>query len=401
MRYGEKEKQLLKLTEEIGTPFYLFRKSVMLDNLRRMKNAFSTFRGEFQIAYALKANPLKEIAISFAREGTRFDILSPGELDVIRKADLPVEKVIYTSVGETRKEFRYALEKGVRTFVIGSLHGFENLVSLAEEMGICPDVMLRVNPQFDIKATITTAGGISKFGVPLTGGRESAENILPKLLKSPELNFLGFHFHLGTQVISPTYYVEACRKVIEFARKHDISFSVLDIGGGFPVEYVEPVPPIEEFGLKISRCLNEHLREEISLIAEPGRFLVAEAGSLITSVINIKELPFGTIVVVDASYNQLPDVLIGQRYPVRAVVDAPITKKYRIAGNLCDGLDWLEPEEIQLPMLKIGDILVFEKVGAYSNVFRMSFGNFPLPPIVWEENGETKVIRGRVDVLEI
>jgi diaminopimelate decarboxylase len=394
------ERRLKGLVEDVGTPLYLFRKSVMLKCFRMIKKAFSGLSGEIRIAYALKANPLKEIAACFAAEGAGFDVLSPGELDVILKAGIPVERVIYTSVSETEQEVQYALERGVRTFVIGSRHGFGNLVKLTQKRRIRVDVMLRINPQLEVRAKISTAGRISKFGVPLTGVGDSAERMLPRLLDCNDLNFLGYHFHLGTQVASPVHYIEACRRVLEFTDRHEVSVKALDIGGGFPVDYLEPVPSIDEFGSQISSYLNAHFKEKMNVILEPGRFLVAEAGSLITRVVNIKESSSGTIVVTDTSYNQLPDLLAGQRYPVRTLIDRPTTRGYRIAGNLCDGRDWLEPNEVLLPELKIGDVLVFGGVGAYSNVFRMSFGNMPLPPLVWEEEGRTEILRERTPLFD-
>jgi len=181
-----------------------------------------------------------------------------------------------------------------------------------------------------------------------------------------------------------------------------MSINILDIGGGFPVKYLADVLSIEAIGKSLSQFLNSWRKTigEFDLIAEPGRFLVADAGILVTRVINIKNREHAKIAIVDANYNELPDVLIGQHYPMRVLGKSNNEEVYRIAGNLCDGGDWLEPDPTLLPKLTEGDLIIFDNVGAYASTFKMSFCDMDLPPILFVDGDKCSIARERVKSIE-
>jgi len=388
---------LQRISQTEGTPYYLINGDTISKVHDRFRKAFSLFRGEIRVAYAVKANSNVKVLERFGELHTYFDILTPGEIDLLCTAGLPPERMIYTSVSETYDEFSFAIRKGVRRFVVGSCSGIDELSRASAESGVTPSVSLRLNPGIDVNAQIATAGRFSKFGVPIFTGQRSVKKLVQELIRNKSFDFEGLHFHLGTQVKDPTIYARAINRVLEFAKKHGIRVTGLDIGGGFPVRYVDPVPPIEKFGRVISSTLNDWINRigDFNLTVESGRYLVAESGTLVTSVTNIKEFDAEAIVITDANYNQVPDLLIGQHYRIRSISAGKGRRRYRIAGNLCDGNDWLERRPTVLPSLSKGDLLVLESVGAYSDVFQMDFCRFGIPPIIFVRGNERVVDRPR------
>ena len=385
------DEHLVHLAKKVGTPYYLIEHDAILKSFASLREAFASFAGEVKITYAVKANPDTKVLRVFRELATLFDVLTPGEIDLLLSVEVSPEMIAYTSVSETYAEFRFAIKKGVRSFVIGSSSGLRELTRASSESKITPKIALRVNPGLRARANISTSGKTSKFGVPISG-KGSASELVQILRQQEGIDFVGLTFHLGTQVTNPSFYVEAIERVLRFTKTAGIGLKSFNIGGGFPVRYLRPVPAIEEFGSAITSSLNEWVKRigTFGLIVEPGRYLVAESGLLVSSVTNIKEFNDKRVAITDASYNQVPDVLLGQHYPIRAISDGKKRRRYAIAGNLCDGNDWLEPKPILLPTLSNGDLIILQEVGAYSNAFRMNFCNAGVAPVIVKEKSGFK-----------
>jgi diaminopimelate decarboxylase len=382
----------------------------MLENLRRLREAFSGFKGSVEIAYSVKANFNPLVIKAFASQGTMFDVASEEELFFLNKAGADASKVVYSSVSETSREFEYALESGVKFISLGSKMGFHRLEELMRRKKAEQEVLIRVNPDVEPEAKIPASGSWSKFGFSLAGSsEESARDIIRKARKSPFLKPVGIHFHLGSQVIDPIWFSKALDLVLEFLswaiERFGLEIKVIDVGGGYPVKYVKDVPPLEDFSSLITEKINNWaIKEGIepTLIVESGRYLMTSAGTLVASVINLKIAGEGQLVILDAGYNLLLDtVLLNQSYPVRVIGKGETTAltEVKLAGNLCDSFDVLIPpggrgKGIKLPALEIGDLVAFEMVGAYTNVFNLPFNCKTKPPIIFR-NSEGKLVMAR------
>ncbi|MHC1587204.1 MAG: diaminopimelate decarboxylase family protein [Candidatus Syntropharchaeia archaeon] len=359
------------VAKEHSTPFYLIDPESARESFFRIRKLFP---GNTIIAYATKANYSPSIIKLFSDLGLHFDTFTAGEVKHLLNCGVDAEKIMYTSVTETKGEFEFVLSRGVRFFVIGSLNGLYNLKEVTEREKIDVDILLRVQPIKHVKAVTSTSGIKSKFGVLFDEGKDSVRNILPKIRE--HLNFMGFHFHLGTQVADPEFYVKAIDRVLEYAQKNEIDIKILDIGGGYPFQYHEEVPPIKKFGEAVSKSIDAWRRvlDDFKLIIEPGRYLVAGSAVLVTRVANIKELYGRKIIILDAG----DDMVMVKRHHVepkiRVLSSSEEKEKYIIAGNLCHSADWIVEKPIALPEVKPGDLIVFENVGAYIMNHNLPYG---------------------------
>jgi diaminopimelate decarboxylase len=289
-----------------------------------------------------------------------------------------------------------------------------NLVKAAIKTNIKPQTLIRINPEVSVKAEIRASYKNGKFGVPFNGGTiDSAFKIVKHILNNEFLNFDGLHFHLGSQITNFACYSNTFSKLHGFISKlkkeiPSFNISTIDIGGGTPVFYDQPVPTpkqmTENYINKLNQLADDHGRFE--LIIESGRFLVAESSILLSRIVNTKEYNGHKIVIVDAGYHVLLDsALMKQEYP-QEVIDIDNSDIYNIkstlssknihlAGRLCDTCDVFPQSRISnLNNTSTGNYISFYNVGAYSIVFNMPFHCQTKPPIVMKTNsGDLKLIR--------
>ena len=378
------------------TPFYIIKPEIVKEYLGRIRKSFPE---NAIIAYATKANYSPSIIKLFNDLGLHFDTFTVGEVKHLLNCGVDAEKIMYTSVTETKEEFEFVLSRGVRFFVIGSLNGLYNLKEVTAREKIDVDILLRVQPIEHVKAGTSTSGIKSKFGVLFDDGKDSVRNILPKI--NGNLNFRGFHFHLGTQVADPSFYVKAMDRVLEYVQKNEIGIEILDIGGGYPFQYHEEVPPIEKFGKAISESTKAWRQAlgDFKLIIEPGRFLVAGSAVLVTRVANIKELYGRKIIILDVG----DDMVMVKRHHVepriRILSSSKQKEKYLIAGNLCHSADWIVEKPILLPKAKSGDPIIFDNVGAYVINHNLPYGLRKKPRILVFEKGKIFEEKHPFDIL--
>ena len=373
------------IAKEHSTPFYLIDPESARESFFRIRKLFPE---NTIIAYATKANYSPSIIKLFSDLNLYFDTFTAGEVKHLLNCGVDAEKIMYTSVTETKEEFEFVLSRGVRFFVIGSLNGLYNLKEVTAREKIDVDILLRVQPIEHVKAGTSTSGMKSKFGILFDGGKDSVRNILPKI--NGNLNFKGFHFHLGTQVADPSFYVKAIDRVMEYVRKNEIDIKILDIGGGYPFQYSGETPPIEKFGEAISKSIDawRQILGNFKLIIEPGRSLVAGSTIFVARVVNIKELYGRKIIIIDAG----DDMVMVKRHKVepsiKVLSSSEEKEKYLIAGNLCHSADWIVEEPTALPRVKPGDLIIFENVGAYVMNHNLPYGLRKKPKVLVMEKGE-------------
>jgi diaminopimelate decarboxylase len=269
------------------------------------------------------------------------------------------------------------------------------------------NIMIRVNPEVGVKAGIRASYRYGKFGVPFnTLLADSATSLLRKIMGFDYFKFEGFHFHLGSQIEDPICFVNALEKLETFISKMrrefpNLTIKIIDIGGGTPVCYGDPVPKPAQIGSLVTTKLNdiyEKLGDNPTLIVESGRFLSAESCTLISKVVNTKVYSGHKFVFVDAGYHLLLDAaLLHQEYPQEAVPYSEKQENVRInlAGRLCDTYDIFPiSTSSRLSGLEVGNFVLFRNVGAYSIVFNMPFHSQTKPPIVLlTQKGEVQLIR--------
>ena len=409
-----KPSQILDLVSQYGTPLYLVDENTLHFKANELLNAYRKYKGPKRIAYSVKANFLPAILRSFMKDRITFDLTSLGELYFLKRCKIEPENVIYTSITEEEEEYVQVLRNGITKVVVSSFNGMTNLVKAAEKSNVKPQTLIRINPEVGVKAEIRASSKNGKFGLPFNGGTiDSACKLVKHIVNNKFINFDGFHFHLGSQITNFSCYSNTFSKLDAFISKikKDIpSFKIntIDIGGGTPVFYNQPVPTpkqmTENYITKLNQLADDHGRFE--LMIESGRFLVAESSILLSKIVNTKEYNGHKIVIVDAGYHVLLDsALMKQEYP-QEVVDSNNTtiysrnsglspKNIHVTGRLCDTCDTFPLSDISnLNNARIGSYISFYNVGAYSVVFNMPFHCQTKPPIVMKtSSGDFKLVR--------
>ncbi|HUK80769.1 MAG TPA: hypothetical protein VLU91_08940 [Nitrososphaerales archaeon] len=393
------DRELFSLAEKYGTPYFLIDETTLRRKVTEMEQAFSEFKGAYRVAFSVKANFNPTVIRTFGTEGILFDLTAPSELVFILKSGGTAGNVIYTSITETSAEYEEVLRMGVRKVVVASYNGLLNLAEAAAKVNATVRTMVRVNPEVHVHAELRGSMGHGKFGLQLNRGAEdSALQVLKKILATPQLQFDGFHFHLGSQIEDPACYAEAIEKLEAFvldARRELGEFHVrtLDIGGGLPAPYGRKVPTPKDVAAKIVGQLNsliESLGDRFTLVSESGRYLTAESTILVSRVVNTKNFGESKYVYVDAGYHVLLDsALLRHEYPVEVVPGGKTSpQKVALVGRLCDPLDVFPTSaRSKLGGAEVGKLVIFRDVGAYSIVMNMPFHSQPRP-FVLMRNGQ-------------
>ena len=403
-----------KLVSQYGTPLYLIDENTLHSKVKELYNAYAKFNGPLKIAYSIKANFTPAILRTFIKDGITFDLTSIGELRFAKYCNVEPTNIIYTSVTEEYEEYLEVLQTGVKRVVVSSFNGMTNLARAANKVNIKPLTLIRINPEVGVKAEVRASYRNGKFGVPFNGITiDSATKMVKHLIGNNLLRFEGLHFHLGSQITDFSCYTHTLDKVDGFITKMkkehpNFMINTLDIGGGTPVFYNNPVPsPIqmaENYVNRLNHLIDTHGKFE--LMVESGRFLVAESSILISKIVNTKEYNDHKIVIVDAGYHLLLDAaLLKQEYPQEIVptlkneenttIKQAASKNIHLAGRLCDTYDVFPLSRVStLDEANIGRYVSFYNVGAYSTVFNMPFHCQTKPPIVMKtSDGEFKLVR--------
>lgn len=397
---------IIELANAYGTPYYLVDERTLLDRIMEIKRAYSRYRGGVDLAYSIKANFTPKILRIFHDNGLMFDVATLGELFFLHKATGSVRNSVYTSVTQTYEEFQRAVELGVRLFAIGSLNGLNNLRRAVGRLGARADVLVRISTN----ATKSLKDG--KFGVPTRNNRgEDALKLVRALTEAGSLSLAGFHFHVGTQVLGAERFANAVEKItdlVDIARREglDLRVNIVDMGGGLPVSYDNERVDLSEISeVVIDRLerLGALLGGYPRLLIESGRFLVAEAGMLVSRIVNVKNYDGSWYVYLDTGYHNLLDAaFVKQVYPARLVPGPSRSSGVErdevvLVGMLCDMDDvFIISRDSDVSEPEVGRYVVFGSVGAYSVVFNMPFHSQVKPPILLlRSDGRVEVARRR------
>ncbi len=396
----------VELAAEFGTPLYLFDEFSLRSKCAEFKAEFGQRYADTTVIYACKAFINKALLLIFKEEGLGLDVVSGGELGFAHSVGFPLEKVYFHGNNKSAEEISLALEWGVGRIVVDNFYELKMLGEMAKEKGCRPDILLRLSPGVDphTHQYITTGNVDSKFGFPLAIGEEA----LVTAMSMPEVNLIGLHFHIGSQIAETEPYQQAIEFILNFAaemkQKHGFELRELDVGGGFAIQYTldSPAPPISTYAEAMaSSIINKCQKIEMplpQLIIEPGRSVVGQAGVALYKVGAVKDIPgIRCYVCVDGGMgDNIRPALYGARQ--EAVVANKMTEKeagkVTLAGKFCESGDILI-RDINLPPVIAGDIVAVPDCGAYNIPQSSNYNAFFLPAIVLVKDGKARPIRRR------
>ena len=356
-----------KLVKRHGTPTLALSRERLAANFADLHTALPNVH----LHYAIKANPHREVLRLLRQAGSRFDVSSIEEIRMAGRTGAPPDELLYTKPINKAEELRFAHEAGLTWFVVDNEHEIAKLSRCAPGANVL--FRLRVSTK-DAVVDLSY-----KFGA-------QADDILGlvRAAKQARLRPRGLSFHVGSQCTNPFAYADAigtCRKIFNLAASRKILLDTLDIGGGFPVSYVETVMPIDRFCEPIAEALEKYF-DQCRVIAEPGRFLVANAVWLITQVVGKSRrggIPW--YYIDDGLYGSFSGRLFDKcDYTIQSDRDGD-RELCVIAGPTCDSFDVLYTDRALAPV-EIGDLLIVPGMGAYTNASASTFNGFPVARLV-------------------
>ncbi len=381
------------VAEQVGTPCYIY-------SLATLKHHFVTFDSAFADArhltcYSVKANSNIAILKLFGSMGGGVDIVSGGELYRALKAQIPSERIVYSGVGKTVEEIDFALREKILMFNIESTQELEQINRRAEAMNTKASVSLRVNPDIDPNTHpyISTGMKKNKFGISTDSALRAFEDA--KNLKN--IDMVGLDCHIGSQLTDVTPFVDALKRLhslIERLRLRGADIRYLDLGGGLGIVYDQEAPPQPH---EYARALLHELGDiDCTLIFEPGRVIVGNAGIFVTKVLYTKRTPAKNFVITDGAMNDLiRPSLYGSYHSVQPVVrNLKETEIVDVVGPICESGDFLARDR-GLHISAQGDYLAVMSAGAYGFSMSSNYNSRPRVPEVLVNGGQFSVIRRR------
>lgn len=399
------------LVNQYGAPLYVLDVKHVEDMCKTFTDALNNYYGFGMVSYASKAFCCKEIYRIIKTLGLGADVVSAGELFTALSVDFPADKLIFHGNNKSLDELNMLVNTGVKYSVIDSIDEAQRLNDICLAKNKVQDVLIRVNPGVEAHTHefIQTAKVDSKFGFSTQNGQ--ALEFIEKILKLKNLNLVGLHCHIGSQIFEDKSFVLAVEKMTDFYKRcYDLlglSFSVLDVGGGFGIYYSgdDPKLTLKDYDGYVKSICNTLLdcvsRKGIKkpyLILEPGRSIVGEAGITLYKVGSVKKIKdVKNYLAIDGGMFENPRFAL---YQAKYCVVSPLkmnvepTEKYSIAGKCCESGD-LIAENVFLPETEVGDILAVLSTGAYNYSMASNYNRNLIPAVIAVKNGESKIIVNR------
>ncbi len=391
---------LIELADAVGTPFYCYSTATLERHYRVFSDAFADEKA--LVCYALKANSNQSVLRTLAKLGAGADVVSGGELKRALAAGIPPEKILFSGIGKTEAELRAALDAGIFCINIESEPELELLSRLATATGRTARISVRVNPDVDSgsHAKISTGKSEDKFGVPLARARE----VYARAAKLPGIRVTGVDMHIGSQITDLVPLEAAFRLLADFVqtlRADGHTITHVDFGGGLGIPYYldQEAPPEPAAYAAVVKRVTHNLG--CTLIFEPGRMIVGNAGILVTRVIYVKHGEAKNFVIIDAAMNDLIRPTLYEAHhdilPIVAAVAGAPAIVADVVGPVCESGDYLALDRT-LPEPKPGDLLAIMTAGAYGAVQSGTYNTRALVPEVLVKGDQYAVVRPRVEV---
>ncbi|MCB1229186.1 MAG: diaminopimelate decarboxylase [Verrucomicrobiae bacterium] len=407
---------LQTLADTHGTPLYVYSQATILDHFRRLDAALAEV--DHLICYATKANSNLAVLNLLAKEGAGFDIVSGGELRRIQHAGGDAGKCTFAGVGKTRAEIELALREGIYCFNAESEAEIVFIDQVAGEMGVKAPVALRVNPNVDAQTHkyISTGKSENKFGIDFDIIREAYD----RASKLPNITLRGLQMHIGSQLTSSNPFVEAVEKVAPLAAEFKDAYGIefFSVGGGIGIVYQDSLASgdadwwsskedgekpltVEEYAARLVPLLKPL---GLRILLEPGRYMVGNAGAMITRILYEKHGSAKTFKIVDAGMNDLIRPALYQGHhdiaPLRQPADDAATETVDVVGPVCESGDFFAQNR-EIPATEAGDCLAVLSSGAYGFVMASNYNSRPFPAEILVDGDTAHVIRKRQDFSDL
>lgn len=389
---------LSAIAEQFGTPTYVYSRAHIEAQFRSYADALAGM--PHLVCFAVKANSNLGVLNVLARLGAGFDIVSRGELERVLAAGGDPHKVVFSGVGKSRDDMRRALEVGVHCFNVESDVELERLQAVAAEMGVKAPVSLRVNPDVDAQTHPYISTGLkeNKFGINI----DAAEAVYARAAELPNINIIGVDCHIGSQLTQVTPFLDALDRLlvlIDRLAARGIQIQHLDLGGGLGVRYRDEEPPLAGDYI---RAVRERLAgRNVALVFEPGRYIVANAGVLLTRVEYLKHTEHKDFAVIDAAMNDLirPALYEAWMDIVPLKPRDGVARRYDLVGPICETGDFLGKDRALV--LAEGDVLAVCSAGAYGFVMSSNYNTRGRAAEVMVEGEAVHQVRRRETLAEL
>jgi diaminopimelate decarboxylase len=381
------------IAAQVGTPFYLYSHATLSRHMQAFSSAFAAV--PHLVCYSIKANSNLAVLKTFVDLGAGFDIVSGGELFRAQNVGCDPRKIVYSGVGKTESEIEAALQADILMFNVESPQELETIDRVAGRVGKKAGIAIRVNPDVDPQTHpyISTGMKKAKFGINIARALEDYR----KAAALPNLEVIGVDCHIGSQLTKLSPFVDAIKKVrelVETLKKEGFAIRYLDLGGGLGITYKDEEPPTPadyaEAIIEATKGL------DVTLVFEPGRMMVGNAGMLIAKVLYVKEGEAKNFVIVDAAMNDLArPALYGSYQGIQAVDHSTAgTMVADVVGPICESGDFLAQDR-EIPAFSQGDLLAVASAGAYGFTMASNYNSRPRTPEIMVKGDRILVVRRR------
>ena len=366
--------------QEIQTPFYYYDTNVLRQTLKTINEEAGKHEG-FEVHYAVKANANPKVLNIICQAGLGADCVSGGEIQAAIKAGFPASKIVYAGVGKSDWEINLGLEKGIFCFNVESIPELEIINELAEKQNKIAQVCFRINPDVGAHthANITTGLAENKFGIAM----RDMEAVIEEAAKMKNIQFLGLHFHIGSQILDMGDFEALCNRINELQNQleaHHIVVKNINVGGGLGIDYNhpnrQPIPNFKDYFDTYAKKLK--LRDGQKLHFELGRAVVGQMGSLITKTLYIKQGTAKQFAIVDAGMTDLIRPALYQAYHKIENISSDEPVETYVVGPICESSD-VFGKAVDINKAHRGDLIALRSAGAYGEIMASQYNCRQLP----------------------
>ena len=381
--------------DKIATPFYFYDMDLFHKTVDHVADLAARY--DMKVHYAIKANVERRLLEYISSRGFGADCVSGNEVLHAHSCGFPADKIVYAGVGKSDKEIYEALKLGIEAFNCESLQEIFVINEMAKRLGTKANVSVRINPDIDAHTHkyVTTGLYENKFGI----SQHEFDKLIEILKKSEHINFIGLHFHIGSQItrVSEVYALECQRvnEIVSYFEKEGLDVENINLGGGLGVDYDDPDGnPIADFKVWFETIRkNIHARDDQKIHVEPGRSLVAQCATLISRVMFVKSGETKNFLILDAGMNDLiRPALYGAYHKIENLSAEqrtffPTHQAYDIVGPVCESSDVWGAGRL-LPLSVRGDLMAIRSTGAYGQVMASRYNMKDLAPSVFSDRLE-------------
>ena len=375
------------ILQKIETPFYIYSQKKIIEQLKKLKTSIDA-----EIFYSVKANSNQAILSLINSFGVGVDTVSAGEIERAIKAGIPGDKIIFEGVGKSTDDIKYAINNRIRQINIESLEELTIINAVCKSINEKIDVGVRINPDINAEThdKISTGRKTDKFGITF----DLILDAFKKIQESEYLNLVGISTHIGSQINDINVFEKLFIKIkeaIKILNENNLSIKHLDLGGGFGISYKNE----KELNLKkLNQLIHKYFdKNNLKISVEPGRFLVAKAGILVTKILNNKVSDSINYLITDAGMNTfIRPAMYDAFHKIISLSTNNEKKIYTVAGPICESSDILG-KDIELPKQKIGNYLVICDTGAYGFTMSSNYNSRSLPSEILVYNKKYEIIR--------